>query len=116
MSTTSTQSGLYRIQNANSMERISDSPKAVFNKIWIYPSQGVAKKLTGSVQEGQLILNTGTVYVGEVTESDKATPDALATGDLPLKIELPVGAHKLLRDVLIQGANVGDGVWFKYWP
>lgn len=116
MSNTFTQSGLYRIKNANMMERISDSPKATFNKIWLYPSTGVAKILTGGIQEGQLLQNVGAVSVGEVTDSDKATPDTLAVGDPPIKYELPVGEHKLLRDVLIQGANVGDGVWFKYWP
>jgi hypothetical protein len=116
MSTIKTQSGVYQIQNANSMERISDNQKIVFNKLWLYPAKGVAKSGDASgLSPGLLILNGAGIFVGEHMDGADATPDALNINDLPLKIELPQGESKLLRDVLIQGA-AGDGVFFKYWP
>jgi hypothetical protein len=104
---TATQSGIYLLQNANAIERISDSHKLSFNKLWLYPAKAVAG--------GLLTPNTGNINVGERTESGDVTPDVLQVGDLPMVIELPQGETKLLRDVLIQGANAGDGVWFKFW-
>ena len=111
-----TESGVYLIQNANAMERISDSSKILFNKLWIYPSKGVAKTGDASgLSPGLLIPNGAKIYVGENTEGLAFTPDPLDVTDLPLEYELPQGKSKLLRDVLIQGAK-GDGVVFKYWP
>lgn len=110
MSTIKTISGFYGTKNANEIERISDNPKAVFHKLFLYPCKGV------NSANGKLNANAGNVYIGERTEGESdVTPDLLQSADLPIVIELPQGKNKLLRDVLIQADNAGDGVYFKGW-
>ena len=109
MSKQVTQFGQYAIQAANTVEQIALHKKRVyFNKLWLYPASGMSA--------GLLTANVGDVYIGEKGDGPNVTPDILQSGDPPIKIELPQGEEKLLEEVLIQGANVGDGVWFKYWP
>ena len=113
---TPTESLVYTIKNANSIERVADDLKLKFNKAWLYPAKGIAKNGDGSgVTPGKRIPNGGTISVGEHTEGADCTPDDLLTGDPPIKFELPQGDWKYLKDVIIQGA-AGDGVYIKYWP
>jgi len=98
--------GFSIIREANKMQPLSDNAKLVFEKLWIYPAKGAAA--------GLLTANVGTVYLGKTGAGDPMTPDALANGDGPLKYELAPGQKLRLQDVLLQGANVGDGVFFTY--
>lgn len=101
-------SGWSILRAANTIQPLSDNDKLVFEKCWIYPAKG-------SNTRGLLdVANVGTVYIGKAGAGDPMTPDALANGDPPLKIELAPGQKLRLRDVLIQGANVGDGVFYTY--
>ena len=93
---------------ANKIFRLSDSKDATFNRLWLWPCKAIDAT-------GKRTLNTGSVYIGEQTDSKDVTPDELASGDLPFPIQLPDGMTKQLRDVLIQADNAGDGVYFKYW-
>jgi len=111
MSAIKTLSGIYTTRAANQVERISDSQKEVFNKMVIYPGKAI------DANTRKITANVGAVYVGERTEGEgDMTPDTLASADLPIIIQLPQGREKLVRDVLVQSDNAGDGIVFKYWP
>jgi hypothetical protein len=112
-----TLSGVYAIRNTDTMERISDSKTEAWKKIWLYPAKRISKDASADgVSVGKRVLNGDTISVGEFTEGEPATPDDLELDSGPVLYEVPPGGEpKLLRDVIIQGAQ-GDGVYFKYWP
>lgn len=112
MSKIVTQSGFYATKQANKIESIAADSKVEFNKLWLWPASGISAAV-GS--KGTRIPNVGNIYIGERTDSEDVTPDVVATGDLPMVIELPQGENKMLRDVLIQADNLGDGVYYKFW-
>jgi len=95
MSKILTQSGVHVIANANSMESLSCDNKLVWNKLWIYPSPGVSKNAGSGTAVGNLLPNLSSVFVGEVTASERATPDQLQVGDAPIKYELPQGRNEI---------------------
>jgi hypothetical protein len=98
--------GFSIIKRANVMQPLSENDKLVFEKCWIYPASGAAA--------GLLVDNAGDVYVGKTGSGDPMTPDKLAVGALPVGILLAPGQKLRLKDILLQGANVGDGVFFTY--
>jgi hypothetical protein len=108
MSKLRTQFGEYTILVSNAIESIAlHKQEEFFNKLWIYP---------GTRADGGLLTpNTDTIYLGEDGDGQKTTPDALAPGDPPMRIELPQGEQKKISEVLIQG-TAGDAVWYKFWP
>lgn len=107
MSKTFTRSGLAIAAEANKLTPISNSKSDTFNRLWIWPAKGIVSF--------KRVANTGDIYIGERTEDQDVTTDVMASGDLPMLIELPQGEQKLLRDVIFQADNAGDGVFFKYW-
>ncbi len=108
MSKVFTQSGFRATREANKITSLSDSKSETFNRLWLWPASAVTSG-------GKLTANAGDVYVGERTDSGDVTPDKLGTDDLSFLIQLPEGQTKLLRDVIVQADNSGDGVFFKYW-
>lgn len=57
---------------------------------------------------------TGTITASGLQALTGITPDPLATIDLPLKYELPLGMKQQLSSVIVQGAQ-NDGVFFRIW-
>ncbi len=109
MSKVFTQSGFKAVPEANKIFTLCDSKNETFNRLWLWPARAITAA-------GKRTLNTGDIYVGERMEgSADCTPDVLATGDLPILIELPQGETKRLRDVIVQADTAGDGLFFKYW-
>lgn len=98
--------GFKTISVANTIEPLSPNDKLVFEKLWLYPAKGAAG--------GLLTANVGNIYIGKAGSGDKMTPDGLAPGDSAFTITLAPGQKLRLRDVIIQGANVGDGVFYSY--
>jgi hypothetical protein len=98
--------GFATVKTANTMQPIDPNNKNTFRKLWIYPAKGQAA--------GLLTANVGTVYVGKRGSGELVTPDALAVNDGPLVYELSPGQELQVQDVIFQGANVGDGVFFCY--
>ena len=92
---------------ANKIFALTEDRKASFNRIWIWPASGIT--------DGKRVANAGDIYIGERTEGGDFTPDVITTSDLAFLIQLPEGQKKLLRDVIFQADNSGDGVFFKYW-
>jgi hypothetical protein len=107
MSKVFTKSGFMAAAEANKITPISNDKLAVFNRLWIWTASVIT--------DGKRVANVGDIYIGERTESGDCTPDVLTKDDLAFLIELPLGETKLLRDVLFQADNIGDGVYFKYW-
>jgi hypothetical protein len=116
MSKVTTQSDVYIIQNADTMEPISDNKKIIFNKLWVYPGKGIAKEGDGSgLAIGRIIPNTEDIYLGEKAAGEKFTPDKISLDDPPILIELPQGETKLLSEILVQSPTAGNGVVIKFW-
>jgi len=96
------------IISANVIQTVAANQKGFrWNKAWIYPASGIA-------DTGLLAVNVGDVYVGKRGAGKDCTPDLLTTGDGPIKYELPVGQVMRLEDIIVQGANVGDGVFISF--
>lgn len=90
------------VTTTTGIEAITTNDNLFFQKLWLYPAKAVAA--------GVLTANTGSIYVGK---SATYLPDVLAVGDLPLKIELPLGQKMKLALIRIKGA-IGDGVFYSY--
>lgn len=77
-----------------------------FQKLWVYPGKAVVA--------GVITANGADIRVGKSgTAATQYLPDVLAAGDLPLKIELPLGQKMKLSQILIKG-TAGDGVFYSY--
>lgn len=107
MSKTTTKSGSKYAVEANVITPLTSDGKLVFNKLFIWPASAITAK--------KRVANVGDIYIGERTSDEDVTPDVLTPADLAFKIQLPDGETKLLRDVIFQADNAGDGVYYKYW-